>query len=117
MSHMDYMNVTAQRMFRSTHYRLAVGIQLAGDCRYADGDLARRIFARSLQALYRLLGSTDAIAGTQEEYIDLAVRFGTDEAFATEFNRRIAETAQSTLDRKHVDALYKHLVGQIRPGT
>ena len=121
MSHMDYMNVTAlanvsldTRPFgggNTTWQAIAVGTPMVT----WPGEYLR---GRYTQALYRLLGSTDAIAGTQEEYIDLAVRFGTDEAFATEFNRRIAETAQSIfLDRKHVDALYEHLVGQIRPGT
>ena len=72
---------------------------------------------RYTQALYRLLGVTDAIAGSANQYIKLAVKFGTDRAFAEQYNRRVAEAAPSIFaDNVHVDALYKFLVDQVRSG-
>ena len=72
---------------------------------------------RYTQALYRLLGVTDAVAGSADQYIKLAVKFGTDRAFAEQYNRRVAEAAPSIFaDNVHVDALYEFLVDQVRSG-
>ena len=79
MSHMDYMNVTALANVFARHtavwrWGIQVGEAIAVGTPMVTwpGEYLR---GRYTQALYRLLGSTDAIAGTQEEYIDLAVQF------------------------------------------
>ena len=120
MSNMDYMNVMAladvsldTRPFgggNTSWQAIAAGTPMVT----WPGSYLR---GRYTQALYRLLGVTDAVAGSAEQYIKLAVKFGTEAAFADHFNRRIAGSAPSIfVDNVHVDALYEFLVDQVRSG-
>jgi protein O-GlcNAc transferase len=121
MSHMDYMNVMTladvsldTRPFgggNTSWQAITAGTPMVT----WPGEYLR---GRYTQALYRLLNVTDAVAGSAEQYIELAVKFGTDSAFSENFNRRVAEAAPFIFaDRVHVDALYEFLVGRIRSGT
>jgi len=121
MSHMDYMNVTAladvsldTRPFgggNTSWQAIAAGTPMVT----WPGEYLR---GRYTQALYRLLDITDPIAGSREEYINLAVKFGTDGEFTARFNQRVAASARSIFaDRVHVDALYAYLIGRVRSGT
>lgn len=118
ISHMDFINVMAladvsldTRPFgggNTSWQAIAVGTPMVS----WPGDYLR---GRYTQALYRMIGGEDAIAGSAEDYIDRAVRFGTDEGFRTAFNARIAAAGDRIFaDRVHVDALYDFLVRAAR---
>ena len=120
MSHMDYMNVTAladvaldTRPFgggNTCWQAIAAGTPMVTwPGRYLRG--------RYTQALYRLIGIEDTIAASAEDYVARAVRFGTDRAYADEFNARVRDRCQSIFeDRCHVDALYSNLIERFRSG-
>jgi predicted O-linked N-acetylglucosamine transferase (SPINDLY family) len=44
---------------------------------------------RHTQAMYRKMGIPDCIAGSKDDYVDIAVRLGTDRAYAREIRARI----------------------------
>lgn len=118
MSHMDYMNVMAladvsldTRPFgggNTSWQAIAVGTpMISWPGRYLRG--------RYTQALYRLMEVEGAIAGSAEEYIELAVKFATDPIHRAAFNAEVATKAESIfVDRTHVESLYRFLVDRFK---
>ena len=118
MSHVDYLNVMAladvsldTRPFgggNTSWQAIAVGTPMVT----WPGDYLR---GRYTQALYRLMGVDDAIADSAADFIEKAVRFGTDAAFSSAFSARVEAAASSIFeDRVHVEALYNYLVDRVR---
>ena len=63
------------------------------------------------------MGVDDAIADSAADFIERAVRFGTDAAFSSAFSARVEAAASSIFeDRVHVEALYSYLVDRVRTG-
>ena len=118
MSHVDYLNVMAladvsldTRPFgggNTSWQAISVGTPMVT----WPGDYLR---GRYTQALYRLMGVDDAIADSAPDFIERAVRFGTDAAFSSAFSARVEAAASSIFeDRVHVEALYNYLVDRVR---
>jgi protein O-GlcNAc transferase len=118
MSHVDYMNVMAladvsldTRPFgggNTSWQAISVGTPMITWPGYY-------LRGRYTQALYRLMGVEEAIANSAADFIEKAVRFGTDAGFSSAFTVRIEAAAGSIFeDRVHVDALYSYLVDRVR---
>jgi protein O-GlcNAc transferase len=57
---------------------------------------------RHTQAMYRKMGIVDNIARTQEEYVDIAVRLGTDRDYASSMRSRILARCDVLFENKEV---------------
>ncbi len=67
----------------------------------------RFLRGRYALALYRLMGVTDTVAESAEDYVDIAVRVATDIDFRTDLEHRIeAEAPRVFEDMTHVQALH-----------
>lgn len=67
----------------------------------------RFLRGRYALALYRLMGVTDAVAESAEDYVDIAVRLATDRDHRTELEQRIEAAAPRIFeDMTHVQALH-----------
>lgn len=70
----------------------------------------RFLRGRYALALHRLMGVTDTVAGSAEEYVDIAVRLATDRESRAELEQRIAAAAPRVFeDMTHVQALHDTL--------
>jgi protein O-GlcNAc transferase len=70
---------------------------------------------RITYALYRVLGVMDAVAETQEQYVDIAVRLAQDPAFRGEVGRRILAASDRLFnDRQALGELEDFLVAAVR---
>lgn len=67
----------------------------------------RFLRGRYALALYSLMGITDTVAESAEEYVDIAVRWATDRALRSDLEQRIEATASCAFeDMTHVQALH-----------
>ncbi len=72
----------------------------------------RFLRGRYALALYRLMGVTDTVAASAEDYVDIAVRVATDRDFRTDLEQRIEAAAPGVFaDMTHVQALHDVLAG------
>ena len=60
----------------------------------------RFVRGRYTYGFYRTIGVTECIAASQEEYVDIAIRLGTDSDYRKETESRIAEASDVLFDNR-----------------
>ena len=78
---------------------------------------SRFLRGRITFAQYQMMGLTDCIAGTPEEYIQRALRLGTDSAFRAATSRRILETCPVLFENIDNIRAIEEFFESVRPGN